>query len=214
MKLISSVVITVFILVQISYAIIYNVTTNSELIKALNSVNPGDTIILADGYYIGKFLSVRSGTKEQPITLTGSKLAILTSKNQTDQGNAFYLNSTSYWILNGFSVYNSAKGILIDSSNHILINDVYVHQIGQEGVHFRSNSCDNTLQNSTIAYTGRTDPGYGEAVYIGSAVENWINEIADLSNRNRVINNKFGPYIGAEAIDIKVYIRLIIINNK
>jgi len=118
-------------------------------------------------------------------------------------GTAFYLNNTSYWIISGFQLTNSLKAILLDNSDHVLINDVYTHEIGQEAVHFRSNSCDNTIQNSTISYTGRTGPGYGEGIYIGSAVENWVNGIADLSNRNKVLNNHFGPNIGAEAIDIK-----------
>ena len=95
------------------------------------------------------------------------------------------------------------KAILLDESDHVVINDVYAHEIGQEAIHFRSNSCDNTIQNSTISYTGQKDPGYGEAVYIGSAVENWADGVADLSNRNRVLYNHFGPNIAAEAVDIK-----------
>ncbi len=46
--------------------------------------------------------------------------------------------------------------------------------------------------------------GIGEGVYIGTAVTNWDAEnMPDLSNRNQIINNHFGPYVTAEAIDIK-----------
>jgi len=40
--------------------------------------------------------------------------------------------------------------------------------------------------------------GFGEGLYIGSAVSNWIKNIADLSIYNKALYNNFGPYIGAE----------------
>ena len=43
----------------------------------------------------------------------------------------------------------------------------------------------------------------GEGVYIGSAVIFW-NGKPDLSSRNKVIYNHFGPYVTAESVDIKV----------
>ncbi len=183
----------------------YNVTTSNELIKALSSVTAGDSIKIFDGIYTGNFkLIKKSGSFYKPIIISGlSKNVILTS-GSIDNKYAFYLNTTSYIILDGFSLTNSSKGLMIDFSNNILINNINVFNIGQEGVHFRSNSSNNTIQNSFISYTGLKDPGFGEGVYIGSAYENWINDARpDLSNNNQVLNNYFGPNITAECIDIK-----------
>ena len=99
---------------------------------------------------------------------------------------------------------------MLDSSSNNLIEYVSVSNIGQEGVHFRCGSSDNTLKSSSISYTGRDkkDVGFGEAVYIGTAVSNW-NEVdclankPDESNRNRVIENTLGPQVTAECVDIK-----------
>ncbi len=182
----------------------YNVTTSNELIKALSSVTAGDSIKIFDGIYTGNFkLIKKSGSFYKPIIISGlSKNVILTS-GSIDNKYAFYLNTTSYIILDGFSLTNSSKGLMIDFSNNILINNINVFNIGQEGVHFRSNSSNNTIQNSFISYTGLKDPGFGEGVYIGSAYENWINDARpDLSNNNQVLNNYFGPNITAECIDI------------
>jgi hypothetical protein len=49
-------------------------------------------------------------------------------------------------------------------------------------------------------------PDYGEGIYIGSAKSNWptyTNGNPDLCDSNKVINNKIGPYVTAECIDIK-----------
>ncbi|CAG2120003.1 unnamed protein product [Medioppia subpectinata] len=76
----------------------------------------------------------------------------------------------------------------------------------QEGVHFRYGSSDNTIQNSYIHHTGRgttKDQGYGEGVYLGQAVSNWQGGKPDKSDRNKVLNNRIGPEVTAECIDIK-----------
>ena len=45
--------ICILLLIQTSNSFDFNVKTNSELTKALASVNAGDNIYLADGKYIG-----------------------------------------------------------------------------------------------------------------------------------------------------------------
>jgi len=95
------------------------------------------------------------------------------------------------------------KGIMIDRSSNIILENLDIHHIGHEAVHFRYNSSDNIIRNSVISNTGRINPGIGEGVYIGSAVPNWPNGQPDCSNRNKVLNNHFGPNVTAEAIDIK-----------
>jgi hypothetical protein len=103
-------------------------------------------------------------------------------------------------------VANCKKGIVLDSANKNLLNLLYVHHIEEEAVHFRKNSSDNKIKNCTISYTGIGDgkAGVGEGVYIGSALSNWESKSKpDKSNRNKVLNNTFGPNISAEAIDIK-----------
>ena len=108
---------------------------------------------------LGKFKVIgRSGTKDKPITLKGSKNAILTT-NDVSKNYALQLNNSNYWNLNGFQLYNSQKGLVLDSSSHVVITDLYVHHMGTEAVHFRTSSSDIIFQNSTIAYTGLVNPG-------------------------------------------------------
>lgn len=175
----------------------HEVSTISQLKSVLSTVQPGDTINMADGIYNGTVLITRSGTSTKKITLTGSKQAYIVSS-----GYGIKLQA-NYWILKGFSVKNCQKGVVLDSANFNVIDNLAIHHIDEEAVHFRTASCDNTIMNSIIKITGLKKPDYGEGVYIGSAKTNWVNNQPDLSHRNKVINNRFGPDISAEAIDIK-----------
>ena len=84
-----------------------------------------------------------------------------------------------------------------------------MHHIGHAAIKFRNNSTDNILQNSMVSYTGLSAPENGEAVYIGSSISHWQNDLntgllrPDCSSRNQILNNYFGPYVSAESVDIK-----------
>jgi hypothetical protein len=82
-----------------------------------------------------------------------------------------------------------------------------VHHVEDEAVHFRRSSADGVIQNSRITHTGLVQPGYGEAVYIGSAGSNWgchgNSGGADRSDRVKVLNNQLGPQVTAEHVDVK-----------
>ena len=121
----------------------------------------------------------------------------------------------SNWILEGFSVFNVSRAIVLDFSSSIILNKLNLSYSDEAAVKFRNNSTDNIIQNSQISFTGRKEPQNGEAVYIGAAYIHWINNFTgpDRSNRNQIVNNLFGPFISAESIDIKEGVDSIIVAN-
>ncbi|WP_020666514.1 right-handed parallel beta-helix repeat-containing protein [Amycolatopsis nigrescens] len=196
------------------------VSTAEQLTAALANAKPGDNIQLADGKYDGVFFVLADGTESEPITLTGSRQAVLSNSdggcdpNVPDGrevsycGYGLHLNGAEHWRLNGFSVTGSAKGIVLDNSSGNVLDDVEVSGTGDEGVHFRANSDDNVIQNSFVHDTGKKQPQYGEALYFGSAVSNWQKYGdspggPDTSDRNRALKNKLGPNVAADHLDIK-----------
>lgn len=186
---------------------IIQVSTADELKQALKDVQPGQTIKLADGIYTGNFVATRSGTASQPIYLQGSRDAHLENGSLAN-GYGFYLDKVKYWTLTGFTIQNSAKGVMFDNADHNILERLLIENIGQEGVHFRTCSADNILQNSMIRNTGMITPGMGEGVYIGSDSDNWLAyscdaDERDKSHNNQILNNAFGPDVRAEAIDAK-----------
>lgn len=182
------------------------VNNETELRSVLSFAKPGDSIILKDGIYKGKFIipSTANGTTKRPIVLTGSKNTVLDGGNSSS-GYVLHLQA-NYWRIKGIMITNGLKGLVADGASHNLIDNVFITQIGEEGIHFRKFSSHNTLRNSEITHVGLKTPGYGEAVYIGSAHSNWekySNGEPDRCDSNQVINNKIGPYVAAECIDIK-----------
>jgi len=186
-----------------------NVTDASALDGALASAQPGDQIRLADGVYAGNFVAEVSGTPEHPISLCGSRQAVLQGASLSS-GYGFEL-AASYWVLSGFRVTGSQKGIVVQGGSHNLLDDLEVDHVGQEGIHFRKASSDNVLTASSVHDTGTgpggQDKGFGEGVYLGSAKNNWalygVDGGPDQSDRNQVIGNTIGPNTAAECVDIK-----------
>lgn len=191
---------------KVSTTNIVKVSTAQQLQAALNAARSGDEIVMAEGVYSGKFVipATANGTAQSPITLRGSRNAILDA-GSTSTGYVLYLQA-NYWKLRGFTITNGLKGLMADGANNNIIDSIKVTQIGEEGIHLRKHSKHNTIQNTEISYTGLKTPDYGEGIYIGSAKSNWgtyTNGDPDLSDSNKVQNNKIGPYITAECIDVK-----------
>ncbi len=180
------------------------VANSAELKNALAAAKAGDSIIMKDGIYDGKFIIENSGTEKKRIVLTGSRNAILDA-GSISTGYVLYLKA-SYWNLSGFTVKNGLKGIVADGASHNVIDNIFVSQVGEEGIHLRAYSTNNIVQQCDITNTGLGRPGIGEGIYIGSAYSNWEKYTQgkpDKCDYNQVLNNKIGPNVAAECIDIK-----------
>jgi hypothetical protein len=184
-----------------------SVVTANDLTDALAAAQPGDDIQLSDGTYLGNFTIAADGTTSQPIRLSGSAAAILDA-GSVDGSPVLHLDNASNWCIDGFAVTDGNKGIMADSSTDNVLQNLDVYNIGDEGVHFRSCSTNNIIQNSHIHQTGQRRNSFGEGVYLGTADSNWaVYNYCDLgnpdqSNYNRVLNNAFDN-TAAEAVDVK-----------
>lgn len=175
-----------------------------ELQKALAAAVPGAVIRLAEGVYAGNFTATGNGTPDQPVTLCGTEGSILDG-GQLEDGYVFHLNRASHWVLQGFSVRNGQKGIMLDETAHSVLRGLSVSGTGDEAIHLRKFSTDNKVIDNSIKDTGLRKPKFGEGVYIGTAESNWcaISSCeADKSDRNEVAGNDISG-TSAESVDIK-----------
>jgi hypothetical protein len=181
------------------------VSTVSELSFALVNARPGETIALADGIYTGKFTAAASGTAEAPISIIGSRAAVLSS-GRISGGYGLHVTG-SYWVISGLSVARSGKGIVLDGSQHTHISGVDVGNIGDEGVHFRHTSSDSSIEGSIVHDTGLKSPGFGEGIYIGSAHSNWATIMGSSSTPDRtdrvIVAGNHLVNTAAEGVDVK-----------
>ncbi|SEF52350.1 Right handed beta helix region [Thermomonospora echinospora] len=174
-----------------------------ELQTALSTAEPGDSIHLEDGIYVGKFVARAAGTEDKPIFLCGGENAVLDGGG-IKKGYALHLNQASHWRLVGFTVRNSQKGVMADTTDGAVIQDLRVHDIGDEAIHLRNFSSGNTVQYNLIYNTGLRREKFGEGVYLGTAESNWKQFSGgkmDRSDRNVVRGNVIRAT--AEAIDVK-----------
>lgn len=182
-----------------------SVSTSSQLTKALRKAVPGQVISLRDGTYTGRFVATKSGSGSAPITLVGSRKAVLTTGTK-HQWYGLHVTGKN-WVLRGFGVTNSAKGIVLDDSDNTVIDSVSVTSIGHEGIHVRKSSSNVTIRNSVVNGTGQSIPGFGEGIYVGSGVGNWreimgSKKSPDRSDNVFIENNKISNTT-AEGIDVK-----------
>ena len=180
------------------------VSTAEELTRALSRPTAGQVIWLADGTYPGKFVTTASGTAEAPIQLCGGRGAVIDGES-VKGGYALHFNGASHWRVNGFSVRNGQKGVMVDAGSDIGLQDLLVEHIGDEAVHLRSFSTGNVVRGLTIRETGLRREKFGEGVYVGSAQSNWKSVTAgrpDASNGNFVLDNTISATT-SEAVDIK-----------
>lgn len=185
---------------------VIHVSTTAELKTALQNALPADEIIMADGVYKGKFVVAPTvdGTAAKPIVLRGSRNAVLDAES-VNTGYVLYLQA-DHWIIKGFTIMNGLKGIMADGVHYTVIDSVKVYNIGEEAIHLRKFSSHNTIRQTEISHTGLKTPDYGEGIYIGSAKSNWATYTSgnpDLCDSNNVFDNKIGPQVTAECIDIK-----------
>lgn len=180
------------------------VSSTEQLTTALSTAKPGAVIGLADGIYSGNFVATAVATATSPIWLCGGPEAILDGK-KTTTGYVLHLDGTSHWNLLGFSIRDGQKGVVADKAHFVTINGLTVDGIGDEAIHLRAGSTDNTVRGNTISHTGLLKAKFGEGVYIGTARKNWCsitNCEPDRSDRNIIIGNHIS-HTTAENVDIK-----------
>lgn len=193
--------------------------------KALDLAQPGDTVRLADGNYYQSITSVRAGTEEQPITITGSHNAVLLG------GTSRIIEIRhSHLVLNGFQVnghwasgetkasYRDKLIYVIGSEEKrgaegLKLTNLLVQNAGGECVRLRYFAKNNEISYSTIKNCGVYDFRFsdggknGEGIYIGTAPEqrrDGKNPTADPDeSSNNHVHHNYIETNGNECVDVK-----------
>ena len=191
------------------------VDTVSELESALSSASAGDKIVIASGTYVGNFKLEEGGSQNKPIWIVGASASNMPILDGDDYNNSTALaidgedaGGIGYVYIENIKVTNARTGISVDQADYVTIDDVEVYEVGQSGIHLRDGSEYNIVKNSYIHDTGLYNVKYGEGVYIGSDYTKWpggssASEYDPAVDYAQILNNKIGPNVTAEHIDIK-----------
>jgi hypothetical protein len=193
----------------------YTCDSVEQIQAAMKAALPGDTIIIAPGIYSGKKGASTSGSDKGHFYAgnSGTASAHIIMKSQ-DPANPAVLKGVAYnygyvlyvtgdyWEFKDLKVEFGQKGIMVDNGNNNLIYNCEVGDIGDEAVHFRDGSNNNTIELSKVYDTGKNQPQYGEGIYVGSYYGAWGQYQKECDN-NRIAHCMIGPGVTAEHIDIK-----------
>ncbi|MDP3879152.1 MAG: DUF1565 domain-containing protein [Dehalococcoidales bacterium] len=168
--------------------------------EALQIVQPGDTIKLADGTYNETLKTISAGTPAAQIIIepVDGSHPILDGGG----GNMVLLTiGHSYYTVRGIEFTNAKVGVRIEYATGVIFENNSIHHTGNEGMklHFLSN--DNIIRNNKIWTTGIY--GNAEGIYIGTAPEQRSRYLGqpDVCINNIISGNEIWDV--DEGIDIK-----------
>eukprot|EP00984_Skeletonema_dohrnii_P033404 scaffold29864_cov150-Skeletonema_dohrnii-CCMP3373.AAC.1 len=187
-------------------------TNTTTLHAALLSVEPGDEIILAPGTYYDEdgisgtashFPAQVDGLPNARITLRGEDPNNKPLLSGSDAGSRTVLRVFGdYWTVQDLAVTNGQKGIIFDNANYGEIKNCHVYGIGYEAIHIRDGSDNCLVEGCNVHDTGIRNKGFGEAIYVGTDRGSWGRYDPYVWNTT-IRNCTLGPYVSAEAFDIK-----------
>lgn len=216
-------------------SMLVTVANSKQLQAAISHAKAGQTILLEAGIYTTAhssaifkradgtddvrdyyFWAKGNGSQDKKITLkskSSTDQAIISGGHWQNKGYGLFITG-KHWVIKNIKVANAAKGIVIDQSEDVLLDNVEVYDIGQEGVHVRDGSSRTIINQLNLHDVGKRNDGFGEGIYIGSDNSVWFEGDGKKTGEkglkykksvnNTVIQNSIiGPNITAEPFDIK-----------
>lgn len=195
--------------------------------KALEYAMPGDTVVLLPGRYLQDIRTRRGGDSRAPIQIRGSIDAVVLGAG----GARIIEINHSHIELIGFSVDGGGQtggairdkliyveGDPTEGITGVRLLGLKLANAGGECIRMKSMAHDNEIAYNQISRCGIDDferkgkGKNGEAVYLGTAPEQWDHAGMDASNGNHVHHNHISSH-GSECVDIKEGARLNLIEH-
>jgi MYXO-CTERM domain-containing protein len=176
---------------------------------AVESLNPGDTLIVHEGTYQdeGRISVSVAGTETEPVVITsadGEGRPHITRPASAAAQNTINVEGASYLTIRGLEISsNGGDGVNLNSDpSYITLEDLVIHDV-DVGVNFRSDMHHITVRGCHIYDTG-VDQTTGEGMYVGcnysecvvrdSVIEgNWIHDTL-IANQGDGIEIKRGSH--------------------
>ena len=199
-------------------------TSSDQAVKSpkriLELAKPGTVVRFQPGRYPKMTFDGLRGSKSSPITLQpseqfkegegGDRYNVVFTSSQLGTGTGLTFAGCEHVIVGGFEVTKSLKGIGVHYSNHLIIENNWCHDLGQEAIHVGRGPVKKgpkkfdgpashhvEILNNRIARTGQKIAQYGEGIYIGTGATSG-DDTHDITVEGNTLTD-----ISAEAIELK-----------
>ena len=176
-----------------------SVSTQSQLLAAVNDAEPGDHIVLAAGTYLGgvQMPCGLGGTAQRPLVISGPRSAVIDANGG---GYGFRVRGP-YVQIRGVTVRDALFGIFVErcagsvEPTDAVIDGVDIGPVRQNGI---------VLRNAHRSYVQRgrihdvSGANWTEGIYVGHS-----SDPDQMSDNIRVLGMTMGPGIRQEHIDMK-----------
>lgn len=158
----------------------------STISKAMATVQPGDTVWIKDGTYVGGNFSSIVGTDTDFPSGTISFRAFPTHRPVLSTGTyGIRLTNSNDVLVEGILVEDVNQGLYFSGCTNITVRKCVIQDTIQEAVHFISSTTDCLIEDCQLFRIGQTtDSGNGQGIYLGSS-----DDASDLTARITVRNN-------------------------
>jgi hypothetical protein len=193
-----------------SYAATIDLFPGSSFEMAVESLNPGDILIVHQGAYAdsGRISITVKGTAGAPVVIKGADgetPPLITRPASASIQNTVNIEGATYLTIKGLEISgNGGDGVNLNSNpSYITLEDLHIHDV-DVGINFRSTMDHITVRRNHIHRTGM-DGGTGEGMYVGcnyascvvrdSLIENnWIHDNLPGTTQGDGIEVKVGSY--------------------
>ena len=134
---------------------------------ALDNVNPGDTIKLAGGNYLGSFYTRKAGTAAAPIWIIGTNNSVLRDAPNDPCLNIFH----DYYRIEDLTLQNGRRAIYAERASHGIVRNC-VGKNSYKGTFKLQQQSQYWLFENCRA-EGPQSLGPGEGFYVGKAKSDW-----------------------------------------
>jgi len=136
----------------------------------VSQIGAGDELYVKSGTYNEVFnIDDLSASQADPTVVSAYPGHDVTILGDGFNSGRVRIRNCDWLEFRGFEITNTNHGLLVFmQSSNILVEDITIYSIGQEGIQVYDNSHDVQLINNTIYDTGHHNPSWGEGIYIGS----------------------------------------------
>jgi parallel beta-helix repeat protein len=199
-----------------AYAALINIYPGNSFETAVESLNPGDTLIVHQGTYSesGRIGITVKGTATSPVVIKGADgetRPVITRPSSATVQNTINFEGATHLTIKGLEIIgNGGDGINLSAGPaYITLEDLVIHDI-DVGINFRS-SMNNITVNKNHIYNTGIGGGTGEGMYVGCNNATCI--VRDSIIENNWIHDDLPGATQGDGIEVKVGSYYVVIRN-